>query len=149
MEKSTKEFKDGYLKQPKTLYDLAYGGPSLASKFSITGFTIMGSKLTMMTMTCPKGYVAKVSRSKPIAFPASSAMFGNSMKSILTLVWSGKQLMESNLSLSSPSSLNIPTDPYNNDNILSSDTLLQPSFHPCTPVALSSSSKRLKSIQEE
>ncbi|CAO3591578.1 unnamed protein product [Absidia cylindrospora] len=143
MELGCVELKDGYLKQPKALKDMLYAlaseDPSLTSKFSTTGFTIMGSKLTMMTMTCPKGYVAKLSRSKPIAFPAASAMFGNSMKSILTLVWSGKQLMESNLQLASSSPLIITTDPYN-DSIQPSDTLLQPSFHPAAPAASSSSS---------
>ncbi|CAO3599361.1 unnamed protein product [Absidia cylindrospora] len=87
-EGSTKEMKDGRLKQPKVLEDMLYAlateEPWLTSKLTTIGITIMGSKMSLMQMTAPEGYVARVSRTKSFAFPAHINKFTPAMEKSLT-----------------------------------------------------------------
>ncbi|ORZ18879.1 hypothetical protein BCR42DRAFT_411781 [Absidia repens] len=134
---STKELNCGWLKLPKTLKDMLYTMtvrlPALTNKLYATGFIVMGSKLMMMVVTCPCGYVAKVSRTKDIFFPTNTTMFPEAMKKILSLVWTGRMLMESTILLlsSAPSSSSSsPTLIKRQNRFAEPDSLLQPAFHP-------------------
>ncbi|ORZ06691.1 hypothetical protein BCR42DRAFT_443115 [Absidia repens] len=143
---STKELNCGWLKLPKSLKDMLYTmtvrHPTLTNKLYATGFIVMGSKLMMMVVTCPCGYVAKVSRTKDIFFPTNTTMFPEAMKEILSLVWTGRMLMESTISLlssapslsSSQSSLSSPSSSSSlirrQSRFAEPDSLLQPAFHP-------------------
>ncbi|CAO3601326.1 unnamed protein product [Absidia cylindrospora] len=136
MENSTKELKDGWLKQPKTLKDMLYmlssQRPETTSKLIMVGFTVMGSKIAMSTMNRPAGHVARIVRTRPLFFPNNARQFGNSMAKLLTLAWTGKTLMENTLdaySTYTESSTDIDFNIVSSSEQRPESSNLHPSFH--------------------
>ncbi|ORZ06431.1 hypothetical protein BCR42DRAFT_496295 [Absidia repens] len=98
---SIKELKDGYLKQPKVLKDMLFAlsrkKPEVARSLCMVGLTLMGSKLTMMMMDSPCGYVARVKRTTPLYFPNNTMEFALGISKLLTLTYTARLLMEATL----------------------------------------------------
>ncbi|ORZ06429.1 hypothetical protein BCR42DRAFT_427127, partial [Absidia repens] len=120
---SIKELKDGYLKQPKVLKDMLFAlsrkKPEVARSLCMVGLTLMGSKLTMMMMDSPCGYVARISK-------------------LLTLTYTTRLLMDATLKTYSSASTttnttttskNIINISISNRRTLNPPCLLGSSFH--------------------
>ncbi|KAI8144665.1 hypothetical protein BJV82DRAFT_667231 [Fennellomyces sp. T-0311] len=75
----TKEFKDAKIKLPHFMKDMLLAivnkSPSLLHKAQITGLSINGEDITMMSADSPSRYITRIRRTLPISFPASSDSF--------------------------------------------------------------------------
>ncbi|CAO3593563.1 unnamed protein product [Absidia cylindrospora] len=132
IEISTKEWKNGYLKQPKVLKDMLYvlsrNKSQQANVFRTVGLTLMGHKLTMMVMDSPNGYVGRLQRTDAWYFPNNVFEFVTSIPQLLRLTWTANLIMEATLasrSTANPSSRAIT--PISGLSVYPS--LLQPSFY--------------------
>ncbi|CAO3593733.1 unnamed protein product [Absidia cylindrospora] len=104
------------------LYALSKKKPEVSRALCIVGLTLMGSKLTMMTMDTPCGSVARVKRFTPLFFPNNTIEFTAEITRLLALTYTARLLMETTLktySSSSSSSLTKNTSDSNSNNTYS------------------------------
>lgn len=95
---TTKELEDGYFKLSKTMKDIFYNiclkNPSIVHDITVSGFLAMGFNSQLVQMDCPKGYVARITRSKMIPFPTATKFFGKHIVPMLKMALLGRLSME-------------------------------------------------------
>jgi hypothetical protein len=79
VENGTKELCDESFKMPQVMKDifiqLPNPSPALVRDLSVAGFLIMETKLILMTLDSPGGYVCRVNRLTPLIFPDTIETF--------------------------------------------------------------------------
>ncbi|CAO3643431.1 unnamed protein product [Cunninghamella blakesleeana] len=141
----TKELNDGKFKLPKILKEMLLQlitfSPSNVNKLKTVGYSIMGTKINMIYMDIPKGYICRISRSKPLYFPTISSQLIRMMIPLLSLSWNGKKIMNESFKLLSEEDEDIDINSTTNNNSNADNNIHIPScFWPASSSSVSDSS---------
>ncbi|KAL7313706.1 hypothetical protein PS15m_007414 [Mucor circinelloides] len=96
--KTTKELYDSAFKMPKVMKDMAISifstREGLLRDLALVGYYIGETKIKLMTMDFPCGYVARVDCFQSVGFPKVESELCRSLPAVLKLIMAGRLLME-------------------------------------------------------
>ncbi|KAI7850399.1 hypothetical protein BDC45DRAFT_572894 [Circinella umbellata] len=128
----TKEMKDGLLKMHIVMHDmliqLAYT-ETLVRKVHVVGFLITGSKITMLDMDSPGGFVTRIRRTEALYYPSGASDYISSIIPLFRLSLTALTIMNKTKIMIDSATKSMGSL------ITKSDWMLPPTFIPCASLS--------------